>query len=250
MSKKNSLSVFYGPMMVLLLVVGAFFVGRLSSQVDYLQNTTKAKTEDNTVAKDKVQAGAGAQAEKKTDITVAGLKDIAKQLNLNETDFAVCLDNGKYAKKIADDQSVGQKWGVKGTPTFFINGVRLVGALPQSQFERVIDAELGGKKQVLGTESDKTGPVKVEVSYGSGYVKGKADAVIKMIEFSDFECSFCRRVAPTIKALQVKYGDKLSLEYRHFPLAFHPNAQKAAEASECAGEQGKFWEFHDKIFGV
>jgi len=247
MSKENSLSVFYGPIMVLLLVAGAFFVGRLSAQVENLKSVdTSNKTgETGLLAED----GEKAVAEG-VDISVTGLKNIAKQLKLKERDFNSCLDEGKYAKKVTDDQSAGTAWGVSGTPTFFINGVRLVGAQPQAQFEGVIEAELKGEKQVLGAGTDETGSVRVDVNYGNGYVKGKSDAQVKMIEFSDFECPYCKSAAPTVKAVQDKYGDKLSLEYRHFPLAFHSKAQKAAEAAECAGEQGKFWEFHDKIFGV
>ena len=80
------------------------------------------------------------------------------------------------------------------------------------------------------------------------YVRGDANAKITLIEYSDFECPFCSRHAPTIDKILENYKGKVRLVFRHFPLSFHPEAQKAAEASECAGEQGKFWEMHDKIF--
>jgi protein-disulfide isomerase/copper chaperone CopZ len=80
------------------------------------------------------------------------------------------------------------------------------------------------------------------------HVIGDFNAPITLVEFSDFECPFCARHYSTLKRILEEYKGKVRLVYKHFPLRFHPNAQKAAEASECAGEQGKFWEYHDKLF--
>ena len=81
------------------------------------------------------------------------------------------------------------------------------------------------------------------------YIRGNVNAPITLIEYSDFECPFCTRLLPTLDQLLDEYEGKVRLVYRHFPLnSIHPNAQKAAEASECAGEQGKFWEMHDLLF--
>jgi len=77
---------------------------------------------------------------------------------------------------------------------------------------------------------------------------GSKDAPVTIIEFSDFQCPFCKRAEPTIKQILETYGDKIRFVYRDFPLTFHQNAQKAAEAAECADEQGKFWEYHDLLF--
>ncbi|MCF7844732.1 MAG: DsbA family protein [Kiritimatiellales bacterium] len=83
------------------------------------------------------------------------------------------------------------------------------------------------------------------------HVRGSADAEITIIEYSDFECPFCSRHAPTIDQLVEDYDGKVNVVFRHFPLSFHANAQKAAEASECAADQGgndAFWGFHDSLF--
>lgn len=80
------------------------------------------------------------------------------------------------------------------------------------------------------------------------HIRGGADAKVTIIEYSDFECPFCGRAQPTINQVLQTYGDDVRLVYRHYPLSFHPQAQKAAEASECAADQGKFWEFHDIVF--
>jgi protein-disulfide isomerase len=82
-------------------------------------------------------------------------------------------------------------------------------------------------------------------------VKGDPDAPVTIIEWSDFECPFCSRFySQTSGLIEENYIDtgKVKLVFRDFPLGFHQNAQKAAEAAECADDQGKFWEMHDKIF--
>jgi protein-disulfide isomerase len=80
------------------------------------------------------------------------------------------------------------------------------------------------------------------------YIRGDANAKITLIEYSDFECPFCSRFTPTVDQVLKDYAGKVRLVYRHFPLSFHPSAESAANASECAGEQGKFYEFHDLLF--
>ncbi len=83
------------------------------------------------------------------------------------------------------------------------------------------------------------------------HVLGSANAPVTLIEYSDFECPYCRRHYETIKQILAEYKDKVRLVYRHYPLDFHANAQKAAEASECAADLGGndgFWKMYDKIF--
>ncbi len=78
--------------------------------------------------------------------------------------------------------------------------------------------------------------------------RGSASASITMVEVSDFQCPYCSRAQVTVDQVLSDYSGKVKLYYVHFPLEFHEFAEKAAEASECAGDQGKFWEYHDLLF--
>lgn len=94
-----------------------------------------------------------------------------------------------------------------------------------------------------------TGPV--DVSVDDDAFLGKKDAPVTIVEFSDFQCPFCRNFAKdTLPQLKKEYIDtgKARLVYRDFPLSFHPGAIPAAQGAECAKEQGKFWEMHDTLF--
>jgi protein-disulfide isomerase len=91
-------------------------------------------------------------------------------------------------------------------------------------------------------------PPRTKVADAGRPARGPAGAPIQIIEFSDFQCPFCLRAHPTILQVLKTYGDKVRLVYRHYPLPNHPNARPAAEASACADEQGKFWEYHDRLF--
>lgn len=92
-------------------------------------------------------------------------------------------------------------------------------------------------------------PPRVQVSYDQSRLRGDVAAPVVIVEFSDFQCPYCRSVEPTLKALLVKYAGRVSLAYRDYPLReIHPQAQQAAEAARCAGGQGKFWEYHDLLY--
>ncbi len=81
-----------------------------------------------------------------------------------------------------------------------------------------------------------------------GPSRGPSNAPVTIVEFSDFQCPYCGREYPVIERLMKEYDGKVRLVFRHYPLEFHENAEKAAEAGACAQDQGKFWELHDKMF--
>jgi protein-disulfide isomerase len=92
-------------------------------------------------------------------------------------------------------------------------------------------------------------PPRVVIAKADRPTKGPATAPVEIIEFTDFQCPFCERAFPTVAKVLNDYGDKIHFVYRHFPLNGHPQARPAAEAAACAAEQGKFWPYHDRLFG-
>jgi protein-disulfide isomerase len=202
----------------------------------------------------------------------AGVKDVAA--------YKAGLDSHKWADKVEADLNAGKAAGVQGTPAFFINGVFINGAQPFDNFKKTIDQELPkaqakiaagtpksriyvemskeNKKNAPAAKDDDEGKDKEDtttvfkVPVGSNPQLGSSNALVTIIEFSDFQCPFCSRVEPTLKAVREKYGDKVRLVWKNEPLPFHPAAEPAAEAAlEVRAEKGDkgFWDVHDRFFG-
>jgi len=92
-------------------------------------------------------------------------------------------------------------------------------------------------------------PIRMVVKVDGAFAKGPKDAPVTIVEFSDFHCPFCRGAVTTLNDVMRQFPGKVRWVYRDFPIAsLHPQAAKAAEAARCAGEQGKFWEYHDVLF--
>jgi len=92
-------------------------------------------------------------------------------------------------------------------------------------------------------------PPAFDVTADPSRLRGDASAPVTIVEFSDYGCPFCRAAESTMNQLLAKYPGKVKLSYRDFPLReVHPQAQQAAEAASCAGEQGKYWDYHDLLF--
>ncbi|WP_141593804.1 MULTISPECIES: thioredoxin domain-containing protein [unclassified Myxococcus] len=204
----------------------------------------------------------------------ASLEKYAQELGLNVAKFKAALDSGKFKAKVEADMAAGNALGANGTPTFFINGREFVGAQPFEAFKRVIDEEIGKADKLLaaGTKPEElyaklnaenvanapTAPAAApgapaeppvqKVDVGNAPVKGDKNAPVTIVAFSDFECPFCSRVVPTLKQLEDQYGGKIKVAFKNQPLPFHANAKLAAAAALAANEQGKFWEYHDKLF--
>jgi protein-disulfide isomerase len=86
------------------------------------------------------------------------------------------------------------------------------------------------------------------VDLSTAHRLGPANAPVQILVYSDFECGFCRQLTTALHRVRAEFPDTVSIVYRHFPLQGHPRAFPAAVASECAAEQGAFWEYHDKLF--
>ena len=114
-------------------------------------------------------------------------------------------------------------------------------------------------KETTDLERWQAAPVR-ELSLGSAYALGPEDAPVTIVEFSDFQCPFCRQAASYLNDLRERYGEKLRLVFKDYPLdtacnphiggQAHSLACKAAAIARCAGQQGRFWEMHDEIFAL
>jgi protein-disulfide isomerase len=87
-----------------------------------------------------------------------------------------------------------------------------------------------------------------EISLADAPIRGPESAPITIVEFSDFQCPFCKRVVPTLDQIRSTYGDRVRIAFKHLPLDIHPQAIGAHVAAEAAKRQGKFWEMYERIF--
>ncbi|HXV27754.1 MAG TPA: thioredoxin domain-containing protein [bacterium] len=181
------------------------------------------------------------------------LVDLAKQTGLDTKKFEQCLTSGKYNNLIQKEMAAGSRAGVDGTPTLFINGQMVAGAYPYEHFQGLVEGVLNpGKAQPPAPSARPAAPpppaaVQFDDLEGKPS-QGPKNASVVLIEFSDFHCPFCARVTPTIEQLMKNYDGKIRRVWRHFPLSMHRGADRTHEASQCAFEEGKFWEYHDKLF--
>lgn len=176
------------------------------------------------------------------NVKLSDLLGYARQLGLDMPLFQRRLRTGYYKGVVDRDWALAESLGVDSTPTFFVNGQKLVGEQTAAQLQSAIEG-----KPVLST-SDAERPSVASLDLSHSPVLGPTDAPITIIEFSDLQCPFCARVVPTVKELMKQYPTQIKLVFRNYPLDFHSDAQLAHQAALAAGEQGKFWEMHDLVF--
>jgi protein-disulfide isomerase len=163
--------------------------------------------------------------------------------------------------------------GFSGTPSFHFvreataEAFPLVGAQPYEQFAGLIDTLVaGGTPETAQEESGnneipfwatadglKPDPDRPNQTMAGDFYRGNPDAKVVVIEFSDFQCPFCRKHTLETQPIldeQFVATDQIRWVFKHFPLTIHPQAPAAGAAAECAAEQGKFWEMHDKLFNT
>jgi protein-disulfide isomerase len=185
------------------------------------------------------------------------LSAIAGEIGVDVNAFKQCLDSGEMAGAVDEDAQSGAAAGVGGTPgSILLNkktgvGYLIPGAYPYADVKGVLDAMKAGKTpQLSGQSGEKEDAQKVTglaPVTDKDHLIGNKDANFILVEYSDFECPFCKRFHPTATKLYKENPD-VAWVYRHFPLDFHPTAQKSAEASECLAKIGgneAFWKFND-----
>lgn len=168
----------------------------------------------------------------------------AEKLDLNSDNFTFCMKSGKYLENITTDYDLAVHLGISGTPGFVVNSRMFSGAYPYENFSEFLSFEYVNSSDyeyALTLISDKD------------EILGNIEsAPIIMVEFSDYACPACRiyhmQTFPKIKEEWIKPG-KVAYVFKDFPLtSIHPNAMRAAHATRCAQEQGKYWEYADMLY--
>jgi protein-disulfide isomerase len=197
----------------------------------------------------------------------ADLEEAARQAGLDVARAKKAIESRKGRNVIEADLDLAETVNATSTPHFFINGRRLVGAVPLERFRALIDEQIKLAEavvqrgvaparvydEIMKTAKDAPPPEKKTVAAptsGNPYLGG-AQAKVVIQEFSDFQCPFCARAEPVIKQIQAAYGDKVKIVWRHRPLSMHPDAPRASEATiEAFKQKGgdAFWKMHDLLF--
>jgi protein-disulfide isomerase len=212
-------------------------------------------------------------------LTEENFEKWAGEAGVDKAKFKAAFSAKKYASKVDEDMALASKIGATGTPAFRINGVTVSGAQPFDKFKEVIDQQLAEAKKLIagGTKKsevyvaltnknqtaqpDKPAQQKAQQEedtaiwkvpvFDDDPVKGPKDALVTIVEFSEFQCPFCKRVGDTIKQIFDTYGNDVRMVWKDNTLPFHPRAKPAAILARMAykqkGEKG-FWEAHDALF--
>ncbi|HET9933901.1 MAG TPA: thioredoxin domain-containing protein [Polyangiaceae bacterium] len=203
------------------------------------------------------------------DLSDEALGEIARKFAVRFAPEDKSALRQRIRAEVDESASLAADLKANGTPHFFVNGVRLVGAQPLEKFRELIDAELA-KARALKSSGVASKDVYAEVMKGATPppppqtkevpapdattpVRGNARARVTMQVFSDFQCPFCRRVNPTLAELEREFGKDLRIAFRHEPLPFHEHAELAAEAAqEAFAQKGSagFFAYHDRLFAA
>ncbi|HEX7672165.1 MAG TPA: thioredoxin domain-containing protein [Polyangiaceae bacterium] len=208
---------------------------------------------------------------RQAELDGAKLAEWAREASSSGSPHASALG---FEEQLARDRAFADRAGVNGTPGFLINGVLLSGAQPYEAFSAIIDSELAAVNQarVEGksasyadrAQANFIAPAKAaaadepdedlsiwKIPVGTSPVLGPADALVTVVEFSDYECPYCKRVQPVLEELRRRYGNDLRIVFKHNPLPFHARARPAAElALEAYREKGNaaFWTVTKALF--
>ena len=201
------------------------------------------------------------------DLSPAVLAKLAAEVGASPDRVRRAMTTHARAKEIGVDQDVAEDFQANGTPHFFINGRRLVGAQPEEKFDAIIEQEIVKAEQLVSKGTplasvydalvrDGKGPPEPEkkplATFPAGApVRGNLTAKVTIHEWADFQCPFCGRAEPTMDQVMKDYGTRIKVVWHDLPLSMHPDAPLAAEAAREAFQQkgsAGFWALHDMMF--
>ena len=200
----------------------------------------------------------------------ASLVASARAVGLDLRAFEAARSGASTGDALDRSLALARSVGAEGTPTFFVNGRRMVGARTYDTFRALVDEELAHAKDMVSsgiapekvyatimasappaTSAPARGPeideTPVDVALDDAPARGVARAPVTIALFSDFECPYCVKAEATLRTLEAAYPGKVKVAFRHRPLPMHEHARLAAKASLAAEAQGRFWEYHDVL---
>ena len=198
----------------------------------------------------------------------AGLVASARAIGLDLRAFDAARTSPSTTAALERMDTLASSLGANGTPTFFVNGRRLIGARPYEQFRALVEEERVRAKEMLahGVARDtvygalmaaapvhvaRTSPeiddVVTDVAINDAPARGAMRAPVTIALFSDFECPYCVKAEATLRTIEAAYPGKVRIAFKHRPLPMHDHARLAAKASLAAEAQGRFWEYHDVL---
>ena len=173
----------------------------------------------------------------------------AELLQLDKAKFIRDLDQHRYAKKIRSDRAEGLALGVNVTPTLLINGQTYTGAQSLQTLNVAVHKGLAAAAKPDSIATAAPAVDMAELVKNPTAARGPANAPVTIVEFTDFQCPFCRRASEPLAQLLAQNGTPVRYVFRNFlTLTSHSSAHRAAEAAEAAGAQNKFWEMHDFLY--
>lgn len=197
------------------------------------------------------------------------LASMAEEVGVDGSEFRSRLGSPHLLRAVRNDIELAIQLGINGTPTFRINGAPLVGAQPLEAFKDVIEREFAATNKLAEerVEPQEIYPKRVEANQSNGNSEeppsiyrvpladsprlGPDDALVTIVEFSDFECPFCRQVLPTLEKLRERFPKDVRFVFKHLPLDFHERALPAARVAATIYEQGgddAFWSATERLF--
>ncbi len=183
----------------------------------------------------------------------ATIESVAKAIKINAKALTKCTESDKYLTKVTDSIAEAQSTGGNGTPWSIVvtkSGKKyaLSGAQPIEKVKALIDQAIKDEVATTDAKLDNLKPVTA-----TDHIRGDINAPVKIVQFSDIDCPFCKKFHTTMQEVMKTYGKdgKVAWVFRNFPLTqLHPDAANKAEASECIAELGgndKFWSFVDGL---
>lgn len=184
---------------------------------------------------------------------LAALVSFARQLHLDVPRFRRDMESASVTQQLEADVDEARALAIEQTPTVFINGKTLVGYQSEQTLENVVVKGLATAAQAPALpEPDNSAPLSPDlravIETNAAATQGPADAPLTIVEFTDFQCPFCRAAVSPMEQLMNSRGKQVRWVVHTFPLDFHPDSELASEAALAAGEQGKFWQMQDLLF--